>query len=260
MRSTPEHVAEPEPEPEPEPVAETVPEPVAESKPIFADEAPEPAPFVAGPAEDDVIDPIATMAAATEATIALETPTKGRNRAALDDVATVPESRRVQARARREQAKQSKAEKAAARAEKRSSRSRKQPADLLVEKMPVIKPVYAAILTGLISGLITVLLAKGASAGCEAVRSNDNCGGGIGLLALVAILAIEVLIGANLLKAFRVSDPFSTSFLGVGVVAIFAMLVFLDSLNKVQMIGIIPGLTAVSFLMSWWVTVRFIEE
>jgi hypothetical protein len=215
---------------------------------------------------DELEGPIATMAAAVdEATVALDDPEKSR-RIELPKAATVPESRRDQVHARLEQVKQSKAEKAATKAAKRTSRKRTQPADALVARIPGVKPVYAAMLTGLVSGLICVLLAKGASVGCEAIRGNDSCNGGMGLLALVAILAIEVLIGANLLKAFKVSDPVSTSFLGVGLVAMITMLFFLDDGNESapisspKMIAIIPLITAVTFLLSWWVTVRFVEE
>ncbi len=78
--------------------------------------------------------------------------------------------------------------------------------------------------------------------------------------AIVAVLAIEVLIGANLLKAWQISDPFSTSFLGVGLVATLAMLIFLDDLNSPWMFLVIPLMTAAAFALSWWVTVRFIDE
>jgi hypothetical protein len=134
------------------------------------------------------------------------------------------------------------------------------PAELLVARLPEVKSVYAAIISGLLAGLAAVLLAIGASKGCEAVRDNSSCGGGAGLLAIVAILAIEVAVGANLLKAWQISDPFSTSFLGVGVVATIAMLVFLDDLNSPWMLLVIPLMTAVAFALSWWVTVKFIDE
>jgi hypothetical protein len=134
------------------------------------------------------------------------------------------------------------------------------PADALVARLPTVKPLYAAIITGLLSGLAVVLLAIGASAGCEAVRGTSSCGGGLGLLATVALLAIEFLIGANLLKAWQISDPFSTSFLGVGVVAIFAMLLFLDDIDSPWMLLVIPLMTAAAFAVSWWVTVRFVDE
>jgi hypothetical protein len=153
-------------------------------------------------------------------------------------------------------------EKAESRARRRAEKAsrRPAPAEALVATLPEIKPVYAAIITGALSGLAAVALAIGASRGCEAVRDTSSCGGGVGLLALVAILAIEVLIGASLLRAWRISDPFSTSFLGVGLVAINAMLFFLDSLDSVWMLLVIPVLTAAAFLLSWWVTVRIIDE
>jgi len=200
------------------------------------------------------------FAAESTATIETATDVEHSGEIDLDDIATVPPSRRAQARARREESMKSKAEKAAQRAESRSGKDKPAPSELLVARFPGIHPAWAAIITGAISGLICVLLAKGASAGCEAIRDNSSCGGGLGLLALVAILAIEVLIGANLLKAWKVSDPFSTSFLGVGLVAMVAMLFFLDVIDKASMVGVIPAITAVSFLLSWWVTVRFVEE
>jgi len=137
---------------------------------------------------------------------------------------------------------------------------RKAPAQALVARLPAVKPLYAALITGLLSGLAAVLVAIAASRGCEAVRDSSGCGGGLGLLATVALLAIEVLIGANLLKAWRISDPYSTSFLGVGIVAIIAMLTFLSHLDSVWMLLVIPLMTAASFALSWWVTVRFIDE
>jgi len=199
--------------------------------------------------------------AADEPTAFIETTTDDEPSTEVDlEVATVPQSRRAQAQARREASLKSKAEKAANRAAGRSNKEHQAPSDLLVAKLPGIHPAWAAIITGAISGLICVLLAKGASSGCEAIRDNSSCGGGIGLLALVAILAIEVLIGANLLKAWKVSDPFSTSFLGVGLVAMVAMLFFLDVIEEASMVAVIPVITAVSFLLSWWVTVKFVEE
>jgi hypothetical protein len=134
------------------------------------------------------------------------------------------------------------------------------PAEALVARLPAIKPVYAALLSGAFAGLAAVLLTIGAAKGCEAVRDNSSCGGGVGLLAVVAILAIEVLIGANLLKAWQISDPFNTSFLGVGVVATVAMLLFLDQIDSVWMLLVIPLSTAVAFAGSWWITVRFVDE
>ena len=132
--------------------------------------------------------------------------------------------------------------------------------DKLVARLPGIPPLVAAILTGTLTGVTAVALAFGAARGCDSVRGTESCGGGIGLLAIVAILAIEVVIGANLLKAWQIADPYSTSFLGVGLVATLAMLIFLDDLSSPWMFLVIPLMTAAAFALSWWVTVRFIDE
>jgi hypothetical protein len=144
--------------------------------------------------------------------------------------------------------------------EQRAKREPADPAEALVARLPAIKPAYAAIISGTLSGLAVVLLAVGASRGCDAVRGTSSCGGGVGLLATVALLAIEVMIGANLLKAWRISDPVSTSFLGVGVVTTIAMLTFLDHIDSPWMLLVIPLMTAAAFALSWWVTVRFVDE
>ena len=125
--------------------------------------------------------------------------------------------------------------------------------------LPRINPRVAAVVTGLIVGVVGVVLSFGASRGCEAVRGVGSCGG-TGLFALLAVLAIEILLGAALLKAWRLSDPTSTSFLGVGLVAVMALLFFLESLESVWMLVVLPVLTAITFLLSWWVTETFVEQ
>ena len=125
--------------------------------------------------------------------------------------------------------------------------------------LPRINPRVAALVTGVIVGLVGVLLSFGASQGCEAVRGVGSCGG-TGLFALLAVLVIEILLGAYLLKAWRMPDPTSTSFLGVGLVAVIALLFFLSSLDSVWMLVVIPVLTAITFLISCWVTETFVEQ
>jgi hypothetical protein len=125
--------------------------------------------------------------------------------------------------------------------------------------LPVINPRIAAVITGLVVGLVGVVLSFGASQGCESVRGVGSCGG-IGLFALLAVLAIQVVLGAALLKAWRLTDPTSTSFLGVGLVAVMALLFFLSELDSVWMLLVLPVLTAITFLVSWWVTETFVQE
>jgi hypothetical protein len=123
---------------------------------------------------------------------------------------------------------------------------------------PVPGPV-AALVTGLGCGLVTVLLGWLAARGCDAVRGVGTCGT-FGLFALIAILGIEVMLGSALLRAWRVQEPTSTSFFGIGLVAVITMLFFLDDIDSGWMLLVIPVLTSIAFVASWWVTATFVEE
>jgi hypothetical protein len=125
--------------------------------------------------------------------------------------------------------------------------------------LPAIPPRAAALVSGLLVGVLGVVLTFLAARGCELVRGVGSCGR-IGLLALLVILAVEVLAGAVLLKAWRLSDPVSTSFLGVGLVAMFVLLFLMESLESTWVALVIPLLTAGTFLFSWWVTESFAED
>jgi hypothetical protein len=117
---------------------------------------------------------------------------------------------------------------------------------------------WAAAGAGLVCGLVGIVLTIGALRGCEAVRGVGSCGG-IGVFALLAILVVEVLVGATLLRACRVRDAVSTSLLGVGVTAVVIVLFLLGSLGDWWMVVVVPLVTAAGYLFSWWVTSRFVD-
>ena len=120
-------------------------------------------------------------------------------------------------------------------------------------ELPVINPRLAVAISGGVVGLVGVALTSVAGRGCEVIRGVGSCGG-VGLLALLVILVLEILLGAVLLKAWRLTDPTSTSFLGVGLAAVFVMLFLLTSLESLWMFLVIPLLSVVTFLVSWLVT------
>lgn len=99
-----------------------------------------------------------------------------------------------------------------------------------------------------------------ALAGCEVVRGVRTCGGAPGFFILVAIAAIMVLLGSILLSAVGVADATSTSFLGVGVVAVVTMLVLLDVIMSPWMFLVVPALAALAYLLAHWVNTRFAGE
>ncbi|MGI9155411.1 MAG: hypothetical protein ACR2FG_02045 [Marmoricola sp.] len=125
--------------------------------------------------------------------------------------------------------------------------------------LPLLDGRIAAPVTGVVVGLAGVALTYLGTQGCRAVRGTSSCGG-VGLFLLIAILALMVLLGATLLKAWRISDPTSSSFLAVGLVAVLAMLFFLPYIDRWYMVIVVPVLSALTYLLSWWVTTKFIEN
>ena len=117
---------------------------------------------------------------------------------------------------------------------------------------------YAAVAAGVVCGVVGTVLSVGSLRGCEAVRGVGSCGG-IGLFALLAILVVEIFIGAAILRGCRVDDWFSTSFLGVGVAAVVIVLFLLGYLGSWWLLIAVPVVTAAAYLFSWWVTTRFVD-
>lgn len=146
-------------------------------------------------------------------------------------------------------------EHAAAAVPAKKTRERKPRKEL---SLPALDGRVAAPITGLLVGLAGVALTFITQRGCEAVKGTGSCGG-VGLFLLIAILALMVLLGAALLKAWSISDPTNSSFLAVGLVAVLAMLFFLPYIDRWFMVIVIPVLSALTYLLSWWVTHKFIE-
>ena len=125
--------------------------------------------------------------------------------------------------------------------------------------LPAIPGHLAAVLTGLVVGLFGTLATYAALEGCDAATGTSSCGGP-GFFLLVAVLALMVLLGLVLLKAWKVTDPGSTSFLAVGVVTVVVLLVLLDVVYSPWMFLVVPLVGAAAYALSHWVTTRFGDE
>jgi membrane protein implicated in regulation of membrane protease activity len=68
-----------------------------------------------------------------------------------------------------------------------------------------------------------------------------------------------IYLGGALLKAFRVPDPGSTSFLAVGLLAVVALLFLVDVLFSWSMIIVIPVVAMATYALAHWVTTAFVE-
>ena len=230
---TPEPVPSPEPFPSPTPVPAPVPEPSPEPFPSPTpvpgpEPTPTPAP-VPGPLPDPAPVPQPDPVPAPDP-VRLEQPVAAAAPTALataEEPAPQPEAPRV----------------------------RREPRHW---NLPRINPWAAVAVTGIVCGLIVVVLSFGSLRGCEAVRGVGTCGG-FGLFALLVILLVSVLVGAALLGAWRISDPTSTSFLGVGILTVIALVFFLGALESVWMFVVIPVVAAIAFALSHWVTASFVD-
>lgn len=124
--------------------------------------------------------------------------------------------------------------------------------------LPAVPALQAALAVGALVGLLAVLLTFSSLKLCELVRGTDSCGGP-GLLLLVATLVMLTYVGGWLLRGFGIDDPGSTSFLAVGLLAVLAMLFFLDVIYNWWMVIVIPLVAMATYALSWWVTTRFVD-
>lgn len=211
--------------------------------------APEPTPEPAGVEDTQVIEPEPAPEVDDTRVDAAPVPPAPPGEQApplfADEVQTVPASRPKPAREPRP-AKAAKPVK-----EPKAPKAPKAPRQPLPGRL-------AAALTGLVIGLALVGATAGALRGCEEVQNTPTCGtAGFPLLVLIVVLMI--VLGSVLLRAFKVPDPGSTSFLAVGLLAVVAMLFLVGVLFHWWMILVIPACSALTFAAAHWVTTTFVE-
>lgn len=119
--------------------------------------------------------------------------------------------------------------------------------------LPAIGALPAAVLTGIVVGLATVGLTWLALKGCSGIRGTSTCGNP-GFFLLLVVLIAMVYLGAGLLRAWRVADAGSTSFLGVALVAVVAVLFRLGDLSGWVSLVVVPLVGAVAYALAQWVT------
>jgi hypothetical protein len=137
-------------------------------------------------------------------------------------------------------------------------RRAKQPRRRREFTLPAVGGLAAAVVTGVLVGVIAVGLTWTSLRLCEGVRGTSSCGGP-GYLLLLGILIAMILLGAVLLRALGVPEAGSTSFLAVGLLAVLAMLFLVGVLFQWWMILVIPACSALTFAAAHWVTTTFVE-
>ncbi|WP_107773170.1 hypothetical protein [Nocardioides sediminis] len=126
-------------------------------------------------------------------------------------------------------------------------------------RFPSLPPLPAVLLVGLVVGLAAVLLTYGSLRLCDAATGTASCGGGPGLLMLLAIVITLTYLGGWLLRGFGIDDAGSTSFLAVGLVTLVAMLFLLDSLDERSGVVAVPAVAVLAYALSWRVTAVLVE-
>jgi hypothetical protein len=96
--------------------------------------------------------------------------------------------------------------------------------------------------------------------GCDAVRGTRTCGGGPGLLLLLAVLVAMLLSGAAVLALLRVAEPRATSLLGVGALGVLLLLIPTPGPLSGWLLAVVPPLGAVCFLLAHLVATAAVER
>jgi hypothetical protein len=124
---------------------------------------------------------------------------------------------------------------------------------------PSLPHLPAVLLVGAAVGLVAVLMTWGSLRLCDAATGTASCGGGPGLLMLLAILIALTYLGGWLLRGFGIDDAASTSFLAVGLVAVVAMLFLVDVLDEGSGAVLLPVVTVLAYALSWRVTASLVD-
>jgi hypothetical protein len=127
-------------------------------------------------------------------------------------------------------------------------------------RLPALSGLQAAAFAGLVVGAFLVLATFGSLRGCSALRGTSTCGGAAGFPLLLAIGIVAVVIGAALLRAFRITSPGSDSFLAVALVAVLTTLFLGSHYDAWWMFVVVPVLTLAAFSLAHWVSVNLIDR
>jgi hypothetical protein len=119
-------------------------------------------------------------------------------------------------------------------------------------RLPHINPYLASVVTGVVVGLVAVLLGAASLALFSAVRGVSSGGGLWGGLAFSAVAVVSVFVGEALLRGFGTHSARLTSVFAV-ILAIVAMLgLFLDSVDGAAGLVLVPLIGAAGYALSHW--------
>ena len=119
-------------------------------------------------------------------------------------------------------------------------------------RLPHLAPVPAALITGVVSGLIAAVLGLGALHLFAWLRGVATGGGTWGTLTFVVVAFIAFVIGELLLSGFKTPNPRLTSFLGVVITIVAMLCLYIDQSDTRWAFLLVPSIGATSFTLAHW--------
>lgn len=110
-------------------------------------------------------------------------------------------------------------------------------------------PVVLLAVVGLLCGFVVVGLVWLSGEGCARTRDTGKCGA-LGLPLLILSVVVAIVLGTIALRRLALENPGLISFLGVAFMCLIVVGLLSDRLYSTWTLLIIPGLTAVTFLVA----------
>lgn len=119
-------------------------------------------------------------------------------------------------------------------------------------RLPHLNPYLAAVITGAVVSVVSLLLGLGALTIFQAVRGVASGGGLWGSIAFLGIAALVGWLGAALLAGFGTSSPRLTSLLAVIVTIVAILGLFPEASQGLLALAIVPALAIASYVLARW--------
>lgn len=119
-------------------------------------------------------------------------------------------------------------------------------------RLPRLDAVPASLITGVVVGLLSVVLGLGALELFSWLRGVASGGGTWGSLTFVVVAFIAFVAGELLLSGFGVANPRLTSFLGVALTIVVILGLFLEESDTRMAVVIVPAIAATAFTIGHW--------
>jgi hypothetical protein len=119
-------------------------------------------------------------------------------------------------------------------------------------RLPHLNGYLASVITGVVVGLVAVILGAAALAIFESVRGVAAGGGLWGGLTFIVVAAVCLFAGESLLRGFGTTSARATSAVAVVLVIVAMLGLFLDLADSAAAIVLVPVLGAAGYALAHW--------